>query len=129
MWATASQTPIFSRMLPAARIAAIRRQLIVMANRAFVLLLLSSAVAAFAAEPNVERGNRDAPPAQQSPSISAQDAAAIVRQTYGGRVVSAVEAKRNINGEIKRGYDVRVDVEGRVKTVFVDRRGRIHEQR
>lgn len=70
-------------------------------------------------------------PTQQSPapgaSISLSDATAIVRQTYGGRVVSAVEGKRVVKGVEQAGYWVRVDVEGHVKKVFVDLRGRIHD--
>ena len=105
--------------------------------------------------------------------VSLEDATAIVRQAYGGRVVSAASAtarparsrpkepsageregraprkkepsagereglaprkKEPSAGERegraprkKDGYRVRVDVDGRVKTVFVDDRGRIHE--
>ena len=103
-----------------------------MGIRTFALLVLTSAFAASAeeaAEPHTEGAGPDAPASKPPPSISAQDAGAIVRQAYGGRVVSASAATRNLGGEAKRGFDVRVDVEGRVKTVFVDRRGRIHEQR
>lgn len=61
--------------------------------------------------------------------VSLEDATAIVRQAYGGRVVSAAAATaRSQRGRSKEsGYRVRVDVDGRVKTVFVDGRGRIHE--
>lgn len=60
--------------------------------------------------------------------VSLKDATAIVRQTYGGRVLSATEAqRRDADGKSERGYRFRVDVEGTVKTVFVDARGRIHE--
>lgn len=67
-------------------------------------------------------------PAQRS-RVSVEDATAIVRQAYGGRVVSAGAATaRPAPGRPKEsGYRVRVDVDGRVKTVFVDARGRIHE--
>ena len=113
----------------AARIARVRRQMIAMANWTFVLLFALSAATAFAAKPNVEDADRDASETAPAPSVSLQDASEIVRQAYGGRVVSATEAIRNFDDKTKRGYDVRVDVEGRVKTVFVDRRGRIYEQR
>ena len=61
--------------------------------------------------------------------ISLEDATAIVRQAYGGRVVSAAsaEARPAAKRPKERGHRVRVDVDGRVKTVFVDGRGRIHE--
>ena len=113
----------------AARIARVRRQMIAMANWTFVLLFALSAVTAFAAKPNVEDADREASETAPVPSVSLQDASEIVRQAYGGRVVSATEAIRDFDDKTKRGYDVRVDVEGRVKTVFVDRRGRIYEQR
>ena len=60
--------------------------------------------------------------------VSLKDAAAIVRQAYGGRLLSATEAqRRDADGTSERGYRFRVDVEGTVKTVFVDARGRIRE--
>ena len=101
--------------------------------------------------------NESAKPAAQT-RVSLEDATAIVRQAYGGRVVSAAAAKARPErarsepsagereGRAPRkqepsageregpaprkqepGYRVRVDVDGRVKTVFVDARGRIHE--
>ncbi|MDE0190288.1 MAG: hypothetical protein OXQ90_02925 [Gammaproteobacteria bacterium] len=67
-------------------------------------------------------------PAAQT-RVSLEDATAIVRQAYGGRVVSAAAATaRPARSRPKEsGHRVRVDVDGRVKTVFVDARGRIHE--
>jgi len=60
--------------------------------------------------------------------VSLKDATAIVRQAYGGRLLSATEAqRREADGRSEPGYRFRVDVEGTVKTVFVDARGRIHE--
>ena len=61
--------------------------------------------------------------------VSLEDAAAIVRQAYGGRVVStaAATARPERARPKESGHRVRVDVDGRVKTVFVDDRGRIHE--
>lgn len=51
--------------------------------------------------------------------ISADQAAAIVRSSFGGRVVSVKSAGRN-------GWDVRVILDGgRVKTVHVDGNGSI----
>ena len=58
------------------------------------------------------------PPVREE--VSVRDAMAIVRQAHGGRVVSAQAVR-----EPRRGYRVRIDVDGRVKSVFVDSRGRI----
>lgn len=80
--------------------------------------------------PAREPAPKDEPakPAAQT-RVSLEDATAIVRQAYGGRVVSAAAARaRPERARPKEpGYRVRVDVDGRVKTVFVDARGRIHE--
>lgn len=67
------------------------------------------------------------PPAER---ISLKDATEIVRQAYGGRIVSAeaAEARPSPNRPKENGFRIRVDVDGRVKTVFVDGRGRIHER-
>lgn len=59
-------------------------------------------------------------PAPAREEVTVRDAMAIVRQAHGGRVVSAQPV-----GEPRRGYRVRIDVDGRVKSVFVDSRGRI----
>ena len=78
---------------------------------------------AFAAEDAAEAGGPVA-------GLSQSDAANIVRQAYGGRIVAVVEATlngRSEGGEPVHGHQVRVDVDGRVKTVFVDASGRIHE--
>lgn len=64
--------------------------------------------------------------AERAP-ISLRDAAAIVQQAYGGRVVSASQGVRRTAAGAERGYWIRVDIRGRIKTVFVDIRGRIHE--
>ena len=62
-----------------------------------------------------------------SSGVTLKDATAIVRQAYGGRVLSAEPAERRAaDGKPEPGYRLRVDVEGTVKTVFVDRRGRIY---
>ena len=53
-----------------------------------------------------------------------------MRQAYGGRIVAIVEATLDARGEGSKplhGHRIRVDVDGRVKTVFVDASGRIHE--
>lgn len=84
---------------------------------------------------------RDAPDAEREPverespeppaeRISLKDATEIVRQAYGGRIVSAeaTEARPSPNRPKENGFRIRVDVDGRVKTVFVDGRGRIHER-
>lgn len=65
--------------------------------------------------------------AGQDRPISMQDAIVIVQQATGGRVVSASPGKRRTNAGAEPGYWIRVDVRGRIKTVFVDQRGRIHE--
>ena len=77
-------------------------------------------------EPPAERDSPK-PPAKR---ISLEDATEIVRQAYGGRIVSATpaEARPSPNRPKESGFRIRVDVDGRVKTVFVDGRGRIHEQ-
>ena len=90
------------------------------------LLALLVWVLAFTLVDEAERATEPPPPAPASISLS--DASAIVRQAYGGRVVSAVHGKREVEGATQRGYWVRVDVDGRIKKVFVDLRGRIHEQ-
>ena len=76
-----------------------------------------------------QRGESAEPARREAAArVSLKDAAAIVRQAYGGRVLSATEAqRRDADGKSERGYRFRVDVEGTVKTVFVDVRGRIHE--
>ena len=82
--------------------------MIAMANWTFALLFALSAATAFAAKPNVEDADRDASETAPAPSVSLQDASEIVRQAYGGRVVSATEAVRDFDDKTKRGYDVRV---------------------
>ncbi len=87
------------------------------------LALVLGALASVAAE-----GQQTEAPASSEPaSISRQDAANIVRQAFGGRIVAAVAAQRVVEGERRSGFRVRVDVRGRVKSVFVDSGGRIHE--
>ena len=81
-------------------------------------------------QPVREPAPKDEPAeATQRSRLSLEDATAIVRQAYGGRVVSAAGATaRPASGRPKEsGFRVRVDVDGRVKTVFVDAGGRIHE--
>ena len=59
-------------------------------------------------------------------AITLSDAAAIVRQSYGGNVVHGTEAPQPADeGAEGARYRIRVDVDGRVKTVFVDPAGRI----
>ncbi len=58
----------------------------------------------------------------ENTGVSVEQAAAMVRRAYGGRVLSASPVNRGG----KRGVEVRVLIEGvRVKTVFVDSRGGI----
>ena len=79
--------------------------------------------------PASQRERENEPGTAERSEVSLEDATAIVRQAYGGRVVSS--SKANARPAPKRpkepGYRVRLDVDGRVKTVFVDARGRIHE--
>ena len=141
---------------------------------ALVAVLAVGSLAGHAGEAPEDRTEETNPPADQQPpvrervpktepaertEVSLEDATAIVRQAYGGRVVSAASAKARPawsrpkepsagvregpaprmqapsagerEGPAPRkeasGDRVRVDVDGRVKTVFVDARGRIHE--
>ena len=87
------------------------------------LALVLGALASIAAEDEQTAASASTEPA----SISRQDAANIVRQAFGGRIVAAVAAQRVVEGERRSGFRVRVDVRGRVKSVFVDSGGRIHE--
>ena len=92
---------------------------------AAVLSVLLSGLAVSAAE----RDEPAAPaPSEQPAGISSQDAANIVRQAYGGRIVATTAATRTIAGKKRSGFRVRADVKGRVKTVFVDSSGRIHDE-
>ena len=62
--------------------------------------------------------------------VSLEDATAIVRQAYGGRIVRRARVA-NIAGENeppKSGFRFRIDVQGRVKTILVDSAGRTREQ-
>ena len=121
---------------------------------ALVAVFAAVSLAGYAGEAPEERTEQVDPPADQQPPdrapsaggrepapkdgagksaessrVSLEDATAIVRQAYGGRVVSAAAATaRPERARPKEsGYRVRVDIDGRVKTVFVDDRGRIHE--
>ena len=111
---------------------------------ALVAVFAWGSAAGYAGEAPGERTEQTKPPADEQPSdrkrvpkeepakrsqVSLDDATAIVRQAYGGRVVSAAAATARPERTRTResGYRVRVDVDGRVKTVFVDDRGRIHE--
>ena len=55
--------------------------------------------------------------------VTLKDAVAIVRQAHGGRLVSAKSVSRPAPG-----YHIRIDVDGRVKSVFVDAQGRMSLQ-
>ena len=62
--------------------------------------------------------------------VSLEDATAIVRQAYGGRIVRRARVA-NIAGENeppKSGFRFRIDVQGRVKTILVDSTGRTRER-
>ena len=105
---------------------------IAMFRRPFAALLafgatLCAGYAPTGEAPSERQAQQRPAPAPQQPAagISLQDAIAIVRQTYGGRIVSAKAHSADGRAD---GYRVRVDVDGRVKTVHVDLRGRILEQ-
>ena len=55
--------------------------------------------------------------------VTLEDAVAIVRQAHGGRLVSAKSVRRPAPG-----YRIRIDVDGRVKSLFVDAQGRMSVQ-
>jgi len=55
--------------------------------------------------------------------VTLEDAVAIVRQAHGGRLVSAKPVSRPTPG-----YRIRIDVDGRVKSLFVDAQGRMSLQ-
>lgn len=60
------------------------------------------------------------------PTITLRDAAAIVRQSYGGNVVHSAAAPQPAAEAVEGArYRIRVDVDGRVKSVLVDQTGRI----
>lgn len=88
-------------------------------------LLLWSLAAPAAGAAETERPTQ--PPSAPEASVSSSDATAIVRQAYAGRVVSVAQGERDVQGAKVAGYWVRVDVDGHIKKVFVDSRGRIHE--
>ena len=52
--------------------------------------------------------------------VTLEDAVAIVRQAHGGRLVSAKWVRRPAPG-----YRIRIDVDGRVKSLLVDAQGRM----
>lgn len=86
--------------------------------RWFALVLMSVMVVPTVAE----RGPRVLDPETEQAfaatgGVSLRDAVAIVRQAFGGKVISAQE----IDGL----YRIRVVTDGSVRTVRVDRRGRI----
>jgi hypothetical protein len=95
-----------------------------MMSRSFTRIAGALAVVfALAAVPAAAGGHghdKDGSQGGQTSGMSAEQAAAIVRGAYGGRVVSVKSA-----GD---GYSVRVLLEGgRVKTVQVDANGRLSE--
>lgn len=61
-------------------------------------------------------------------AVTLDDAAAIVRQSYGGRIVQRARLGNDAQAHRGTRFRIRVDIGGRVKTVFVDAAGRIHER-
>lgn len=105
-----------------------------MSTRMVWAVLCACCCIAISAGPQPDAGNHDDRPDNQSgtpaaaqprPAITAEDAAAIVLQAYGGRIVHQAPAT-GADGE--PGHRLRVDVDGRIKTVFVDAAGRLTEQ-
>lgn len=87
-----------------------------------VVCVLAGAVAPAGAPREAPEGAAHFAPA--ATGITKERAVGIVRERFDGRVLSAARAMRD--GE--RGFDVRVLTEGgRVKNVFVDRRGGVAE--
>ncbi len=86
-----------------------------------LLCICASCVAAPAAAAAPDGASNFAPTAAQ---MTKERAVRIVRGRFDGRILSAGAVRRD--GE--RGFDVRVLTEGgRIKNVFVDRRGAVSE--
>ena len=128
IWSSTWLPEMRGQTLAAARTDVERARRAVACRSALALLLLCSACstnAVFAAQ-----GPARTEAAARVAAISQEDAANIVRQAYGGRIVAIVEATLDAGddgGKPMQGHRIRVDVDGRVKTVFVDASGRIHE--
>lgn len=91
-------------------------------TRLLTVCILAGAVAPAAAPREAPEGASYFAPV--ATGITKERAVGIVRERFDGRVLSAATAMRD--GE--RGFDVRVLVAGgRVKNVFVDRRGGVAE--
>ena len=69
------------------------------------------------------RTRSTAEPVAKVERVTLEDAVAIVRQAHGGRLVSAKPVRRPV-----AGYRIRVDVDGRVKSLLVDAQGRMSAQ-
>ena len=92
---------------------------------ALLVLPAFGAARAFDAEKDKEpRKERPTPETlAKAERVTLEDAVAIVRQAHGGRLVSAKSVRRP-----KPGYRIRIDVDGRVKSLFVDAQGRMSVQ-
>jgi hypothetical protein len=87
---------------------------------ACVIALTLTAMPAFARDKDHDNAPRYGNGYVPQSRLSAEQASAIVRRAYGGRVVSVKSS-----GD---GYSVRVLLDGgRVKNVYVDGNGRLHE--
>jgi hypothetical protein len=87
---------------------------------ACLIVLNLTAMPAFARDKDHDNGPKYGNSYVPQSRMSAEQASAIVRRAYGGRVVSVKSA-----GD---GYSVRVLLDGgRVKNVYVDGNGRLHE--
>ena len=82
------------------------------------MLVLPGAVTAGAAE---WKPGAPQPSAFAEKQVSLEEAIARVQKKHGGRIVAATPIRRD--GKSK--YRIRIDVDGRVKTFFVDAKGRI----
>lgn len=103
------------------------------ARRVAVALLTATwlAIPAFGAAQGFVAKDDKEPPKQRAAKetainaeqVTLEDAVAIVRQAHGGRLVSAKPVRRPTPG-----YRIRIDVDGRVKSMFVDAQGRMSLQ-
>ena len=99
-------------------------------SRVAAVLLATTwlAVPAFGAAQGFVAKDDKEPPKKRAPEetvvenerVTLEDAMAIVRQAHGGRLVSAKSVRRPAPG-----YRIRIDVDGRVKSLFVDAQGRM----
>ncbi len=110
--------------------AGLRRVAVALLTATWLATQASGDAQAFVAKENKEAPKKLAAketvverPRPQLEQVTLKDAVAIVRQAHGGRLVSAKSVRRPAPG-----YHIRIDVDGRVKSVFVDAQGRMSLQ-